>query len=189
MTTSEEQATPPRQSGPLWLRPLLFGALIGGLNVAAYFLLPEELIVGLGSYGYLGAFLSAALANATVLVPVPYYPLLLRLAATLNPWGLAVLAAAGSVIGELVSFYVGRSGRGAVEQTRFYRWVHRQLSHPWRAPLALFALSAPPSPFFDVAGLIAGAVGIPVWTFAVATFLGRVVRMLLVVMLGQALSA
>lgn len=188
MTTPEERAGPRRQRGPIWLRPLLFGLLITAVNIAAYYLLPDELISGLGSYGHLGAFLSAALANATVLVPVPYYPLLLRLAATLNPWGLAVAAAAGSVLGELVSFYVGRSGRAVVEETRFYTWVHRQLSHPWRAPLALFALSAPPSPFFDVAGLIAGAVGVPLWIFVVATFLGRVVRMLLIVLLGQAIS-
>lgn len=188
MTTPEERAGPRARPRLIWLRPLLFGLLITAVNIAAYFLLPDDLIGGLGSYGYLGAFLSAALANATVLVPVPYYPLLLRLAATLDPWGLAVVAAAGSVLGELVSFYVGRSGRAAVEETRFYRWVHRQLSHPWRAPLALFALSAPPSPFFDVAGLIAGAVGIPLWMFVVATFLGRVVRMLLVVLLGQALG-
>lgn len=188
MTTTEEQAERRARPRLPWLRPLLFGLLITAVNIAAYALLPEELISGLGSYGYLGAFLSAALANATVLVPVPYYPLLLRLAATLNPWGLAVLAAAGSVIGELVSFYVGRSGRAAVAETRFYRWVHHQLSHPWRAPLALFALSAPPSPFFDVAGLVAGAVGIPVWIFVVATFLGRVVRMLLIVLLGQAIG-
>jgi membrane protein YqaA with SNARE-associated domain len=188
MTSPEEQARAPRQPRLIWLRPLLLGLLLAALNIAAYYLLPEELIAGLGSYGYLGAFLSAALANATVLVPVPYYPLLLRLAATLNPWGLALAAASGSVLGELVSFYIGRSGRGAVEQTRFYHWVHRQLSHPWRAPLALFALSAPPSPFFDVAGLIAGAVGVPLWIFVVATLLGRVVRMLLVVVIGQALG-
>lgn len=196
MTPPEEQAAPQAQ-GPqpldwsrwrLWLRPILLGLLITAANIAAYFLLPPELIEGLGSFGYLGAFLAAGVANATVLVPVPYYPLVLRLGQVLNPWGVAAVAAAGSVLGELVAFYLGRSGRGAVEQTRFYLWVQRQLSHRWRAPLVLFALSAPPSPFFDVAGLLAGALGIPLWIFASATFLGRMVRMLLIVLLGQALG-
>lgn len=179
--------TPPRLRRA-WLRPAIFGALLAAANVALYFLLPNELIESLGDFGYLGAFGSAAIANATVLVPVPYYPLLLRLGQSLNPLGVAVAAAAGSVIGELVAYFVGRSGRGAVEQSRYYDWVHRQLSHRWRAPLALFALSAPPSPFFDVAGLLAGALGVPLWIFVTATFLGRVVRMGLIVLLGQAIE-
>jgi len=188
MVSEEKRAPAPIPPWRRWLRPALLGLLLSAVNVAAYYLLPPGLVEGLGSFGYLGAFLSAAVANATVLVPVPYYPLLLRLGQVLNPWGVALLAAAGSVIGELVSFYVGRTGRGAVEQTRFYAWVHRQLSHPWRAPVALFLLSAPPTPFFDVAGLLAGALGVPVWIFAAATFLGRVVRMLLVVLVGQAIG-
>jgi membrane protein YqaA with SNARE-associated domain len=74
-----------------------------------------------------------------------------------------------------------------MERTSFYEWVHRQMQHPWRAPLVLFLLSAPPNPFFDVAGIIAGAVGIPVWVFAISVFLARIVRMGLVVVLGYTL--
>jgi membrane protein YqaA with SNARE-associated domain len=62
--------------------------------------------------------------------------------------------------------------------------VQRQLQHPWRAPLVLFVLSAPPNPFFDVAGLLAGALGIPIWMFFGVTFAGRIIRMATVVGLG-----
>lgn len=171
----------------MWLRPLLVGLAVAAANVAVFLLLPPELLEGLGSLGYVGAFASAAFANATVLVPVPYYPLLIRLAQTFDPWGVAMAAAAGSVVGELVAYYVGRSGRQAVAETRFYRWVQRQLSHPWRAPVALFALSAPPTPLFDVAGLLAGALGIPLGVYIVSTLLGRIVRMALVVFVGLSL--
>jgi membrane protein YqaA with SNARE-associated domain len=150
-------------------------------------LLPPGLLARLGDFGYLGAFGSAALANATVIVPVPYYPLLIRLAQVLNPWGVVLAAAAGSVVGELVAYFVGRSGRHAVAATTFYLWVQRQLSHPWRAPLVLFALSAPPNPLFDVAGLLAGALGVPLWVYALSTFLGRIVRMATVIYIGLGL--
>jgi membrane protein YqaA with SNARE-associated domain len=123
-----------------------------------------------------------------VLVPVPYYPLLIRLGQAFNPWGVTFAAAAGSVLGELVAYFVGRSGRHAVEETAFYRWMQRQLSHPWRAPLVLFAISAPPNPFFDVAGLLAGALGVPIWIYVLATFLGRIIRMATVVFIGLRLE-
>lgn len=167
-----------------WLRPAIIGALVALINVGLYFLLPPDLLERLGAFGPLSAFLSAALANATVIVPVPYYPLLIRLGQTFNPVEVALFAAAGSVLGELVAYWVGRSGRQAVEQTRFYTWVQGQLQHPWRAPLVLFALSAPPNPFFDVAGLLAGALGVPLWIYITATFLGRIIRMASVVWFG-----
>ncbi|HMQ34015.1 MAG TPA: VTT domain-containing protein [Chloroflexaceae bacterium] len=191
----EEQSAPPPGEAPrpvarwrLWLRPLLIGLAVAAANVAVFVLLPPELLSRLGNFGYLGAFASAAFANATVIVPVPYYPLIIRLGQTLDPWGVGLAAAAGSVLGELVAYFVGRSGRQAVEETGFYLWVQRQLSHRWRAPLVLFALSAPPNPVFDVAGLLAGALGVPLWVFVVSTFLGRTVRMATIVFVGQGLG-
>lgn len=154
------------------------------LNIAVYILLPPDLLERMGGFGLLGAFASAALANASVVIPVPYYPLLIRLGQTFDPVGVILAAALGSAVGELVAYFVGRSGRAVVEETRFYTWVQRQLSHRWRAPLTLFALSAPPNPFFDVAGLLAGALNIPLWMFFSVTFAGRIIRMATVVGFG-----
>lgn len=173
-----------RDPWPPWLRPALIGALVALINVGLYFLLPPDLLERMGGFGPLSAFLSAALANATVVVPVPYYPLLIRLGQAFNPVEITLFAAAGSVLGELVAYWVGRSGRQAVAATRFYAWVQGQLQHPWRAPLILFALSAPPNPLFDVAGLLAGALGVPLWIYVAATFLGRVIRMATVIWFG-----
>lgn len=187
LTSTEAPPEPPQ--GRPWLRPAIAGALVALINLALYLLLPPDLLERLGAFGPLSAFLSAALANATVVVPVPYYPLLIRLGQTFNPAAITLFAAAGSVLGELVAYWVGRSGRQAIEQTRFYHWVRRQIEHPWRAPLVLFALSAPPNPFFDVAGLLAGALGVPLWIYIVATFLGRIIRMATVVWFGLLIEA
>jgi len=98
-----------------WWKPILIGVLALVLNVIAYLLLPPRLIHRLGRFGYVGAFAMAAIANATILIPVPYYPLIIRLAQALNVWGVILAAAAGSAIGESVAFFVGRSGKGIVQ--------------------------------------------------------------------------
>lgn len=167
-----------------WLLPLLIGFVALVLNVVVYFLLPPEVISHLGRLGYVGAFVVAAFANATVIVPVPYYPVIARLAQALNVWGVIVAAAAGSAIGESVAYFVGRSGHRVVKESRASSWIERQMRQPWRAAIVLFAISAPPNPAFDVAGLLAGALGVPLWLFLVSVFLGRMIRMGLVAFAG-----
>lgn len=171
-----------------WLQPVLVGSGAIALNVLAYILLPPHLLERMGTFGYVSAFGVAALANASVIIPVPYFPVIVRLAQVFNVWGVVVAAAAGSALGELVAFMVGRAGQGTAEQTRFYRWVHRQMTHPLRTMLVLFLLSAPPNPAFDVAGLLAGALGLPIWMFLLPVFLGRIIRMALVAWAGVRLG-
>lgn len=172
----------------LWWKPILIGVVAIIFNVVTYILLPHEVVAKLGSFGYLSAFVIAGIANATVLVPVPYYPIIARLGQVLNVWGVIIAAAAGSTLGETVAFLVGRSGHEAVEGTRINGWIGRQMRRPWRAAVTLLALSAPPNPAFDVAGLFAGALGIPLWLFLVSVFLGRIIRMGLVVFAGMTLE-
>jgi membrane protein YqaA with SNARE-associated domain len=169
------------------LRPALIGLIALIFNIGIY-LLPID-YGAFGNYAYLGVLLITAIANATVIIPVPYIPLIARVAAQADNVLLVILAGAiGSALGESVAFFVGRSGRGVVAETRFYRWVQRQLRHPWRAFVVLFLLAAPPNPLFDVAGLTAGALGLPYWLFLTAVFLGRIVRIGLIALAGMRLS-
>jgi membrane protein YqaA with SNARE-associated domain len=177
----------------VWLRPLLFGLVFAALNVAAYLALSapggQALLASLSGYAAPGAFLVMLLANATVVVPVPWPGILIPIARQSDSlWAVILAGALGSALGESVAFFVGRSGRGAVEDTHFYRWVQRQLQHPWRAFAVLFLLSAPPNPAFDVAGLTAGAVGLPFWLFFTAVLLGRVIRIWIVLALAGLVS-
>jgi membrane protein YqaA with SNARE-associated domain len=162
-------------------RTIAIGALAVVLNVLAYYYLPPDLARRLGALSYLGVFLITLLANATTIVPVPYIPIVACLAAQSDNLPLLVAAGAlGSVLGESVAFFIGRSGQRIFEETRLYLWVHRQLQHPWRAFAVLFLFSAPPNPVFDVAGLTAGALGLPYWLFFTAVFLGRTIRFALI---------
>jgi membrane protein YqaA with SNARE-associated domain len=50
--------------------------------------------------------------------------------------------------------------------------------------LAIFLLAFIPNPVFDVAGIAAGALRIPVWKFIAATMLGRTLRFILLAYFG-----
>jgi len=166
-----------------WLGPILLGLLVTAANVGVYWLDIDYQIFG--AYAYLGVFIVTLIANATTIVPVPYITVVACIAGQSDNLVLVALAGGlGSVLGESVAFFIGRSGRAIAEETRFYHWVKRQLQHPWRAFLVLFGLAAPINPAFDVAGLAAGALGVPYWLFFTAVFLGRMIRFGLIALAG-----
>ncbi|HET9221171.1 MAG TPA: VTT domain-containing protein [Roseiflexaceae bacterium] len=171
------------------LRAGLIGLVAVLLNIGLFVILRTDdgraWLAILGNYASVGVFFVTLVANATVIVPVPYPAVIASVASQSDNLALVIAAGAlGSVLGESVAFFVGRSGRGVVEDTRFYRWVQIQMRHPWRAFMLLFLLSAPPNPAFDVAGLAAGALGLPYWLFFTAVFLGRMIRIGLFVLVG-----
>jgi uncharacterized membrane protein YdjX (TVP38/TMEM64 family) len=51
---------------------------------------------------------------------------------------------------------------------------------------AIMILSAIPNPFFDVAGIAAGIVKMPLRTFLVSTWVGQLIKMTLFAYAGQA---
>ena len=166
-----------------WIAPIGLGLLVTAANVGIYWLKIDYRIFG--AYAYLGVFIVTLIANATTIVPVPYITIVACIAGQSDNLVLVALAGAlGSALGESVAFFIGRSGRAIAEETRFYGWVKRQMRHPWRAFAVLFGLSAPINPAFDIAGLAAGALGVPYWLFFTAVFLGRLIRFWLIALAG-----
>jgi len=149
-------------------------ALIG-INVAM-FVAPFDYQV-LGALAYPGAFLVTLIANAAVVVPVPYIPIVAHIAQTAGNPVLVVLAASfGSALGECVAFAVGRVEKDLFEGHAWVERIRRFFAHPRRTALFLFFFAIPLNPVFDVGGLGAGALGVPFRTFLIAVWLGRIVR-------------
>jgi len=166
-----------------WLGPVLLGLLVTAANIGIYQLKIDYRIFG--AYAYIGVFIVTLIANATTIVPVPYITIVACIAGQSDSLVLVALAGAlGSALGESVAFFIGRSGRAIAEETRFYGWVKRQMRHPWRAFAVLFGLAAPINPAFDIAGLAAGALGVPFWLFFTAVFLARMIRFGILALLG-----
>jgi membrane protein YqaA with SNARE-associated domain len=130
----------------------------------------------LALYGYPGIFLLSFLAYATVLLPAPGVAVVFTMGAVFHPLGVAVAAGAGAALGELSGYMAGFSGQIVVEKakiySRLYDWMDRH------GPLTVLILSALPNPFFDLAGLAAGALKMPLLHFLLWCWIGETIKMI-----------
>ena len=171
----------PRLS-PAALRLVRVLAILAVIALSLLIVLYGNRLTSLGAYGYPGLFLLNLLASATLILPAPGLALALAAGATLNPYFVGLAVGSGSTLGELTGYIAGASGRGMVENDPNYPRVRG-----WMARYGLwviFVLSLVPNPIFDVAGIVSGAMHIPVWKFLLATRLGKVIKSTLVALAG-----
>lgn len=150
--------------------------------VSALIFIYSERLVQLGAYGYSGLFLLNLLASATLILPAPGIALAFAAGASLNPFLVGLAVGAGSALGELTGYLAGFSGRGIVESDPQYERVHRWMVT--RGLWVIFILSIVPNPLFDVAGITAGAMRMPVWKFLAAALPGKIIKATLLALAG-----
>jgi uncharacterized membrane protein YdjX (TVP38/TMEM64 family) len=169
-----------------WLRLTLtvvvFIILSIGLVYLLHLLLAHFELPNIAWLVYLIVFVTSLVANMTIVVPVPFAATIMIAAATAwNPFLVALAASAGGSLGELSSYYVGYLGKKiAIRQEgaaykRIKGWIQRH--GVW----AILLLSLQPILPFDVAGLIAGAVRMPVHKFLPPLFLGKIPKNLILI--------
>ncbi|HJR81859.1 MAG TPA: VTT domain-containing protein [Anaerolineales bacterium] len=135
------------------------------------------------AFGYPGIFLIALFANATILLPAPGVAIIYAMGAIFNPLGVGLAAGTGGAIGELSGYLAGFSGQAVIERADIYDRIT-----PWVTKYggwAILVLSAIPNPFFDVAGIAAGIVRMPLHTFLVFTWVGQLIKMLAFALAGK----
>jgi uncharacterized membrane protein YdjX (TVP38/TMEM64 family) len=129
----------------------------------------------LAVYGYPGIFVLSFLAYATVLLPAPGVAVVFTMGSIFDPVGVALAAGTGAALGELSGYLAGFSGQAVVERADMYerltRWMKKNGS------LTIFLLAAIPNPFFDLAGVAAGSLKMPVVRFFIFCWMGEVVKM------------
>lgn len=188
--------TPARPDGRRRARAVAAVTLVVALNVVTWLLLgtdtAQRWIASVEEYAYAGSFVLSLLTNLTLAVPVPYNPVLLQLMAAVElPMLVALLAAAGSALGESTGWWVGSQGRAVLPSEgrsgALVARLQRLSTHRAAAFWGLVAFSAVPNPVFDVAGLVAGAAKVPYLLFLSAAFCGRLVRFSLFALAGPAL--
>jgi membrane protein YqaA with SNARE-associated domain len=136
----------------------------------------------IAKFGYAGVFIVSVFLNATIIVPVSNMTVILAMGATLPaPWLVGLIGGVGAVIGEMTGYIAGRSGRDLLAGNKVYARVEKWVKK--RGWIAIFFLSAFPL-FFDVVGIIAGALRMPLWEFALPTFAGRTITYTIVAYLG-----
>jgi membrane protein DedA with SNARE-associated domain len=180
----------PEKTGALaWLKKRItaLGGLLLSLAIMAAIILVyshnPDISNKLGDYGYPGAFIISIILNGTIIFPVSNMVVMMALGATLPlPWLVGIAGGAGAAIGEMTGYLAGRSGRGLLARSKVYNrvegWVKKW---GW---LAVFIMSIVPF-VFDVVGIIAGALRMPVWRFFVACWLGRTISYVFMVYMAS----
>ena len=132
---------------------------------------------GATQVGYGVVALSALVASAGLLIPVPALATACATAIFLNPFLIGIIAGTAESAGELSGYYLGYTGRDVLSRSRMYQrlehWMRR------RGWLLLFVVSLVPNPIFDVVGIAAGALRYPIWGFLAVVWVGKVAKFLI----------
>ena len=159
---------------PTWLRICV---ILVVLLISAGILLFADQLRTLSYYGYGGVFLLSLAANATLVLPAPGWLISVAAGTALNPFWVGIVAGAGQALGEVTGYVAGVSGSVALENREQYQ---RMKVLAKRHGLWLYVgLSFLPNPLFDIAGLTAGILRVPVLHFLAATFVGKTLRALI----------
>jgi uncharacterized membrane protein YdjX (TVP38/TMEM64 family) len=148
-------------------------------------------IDNLKSYGYFGIFLINAIGAASILLPSPAAASTVGGGALLDDFlgipawfWVGIVAGLGEAIGEFSGYAAGYGGRVIVEDKPSYiriaKWMEK------RGAATMFLMSTIPNPFFDVAGLAAGAVRMPMKTFFFSVLAGKTLKNMWLAGLGSA---
>lgn len=130
----------------------------------------------LAHLGYGGIFILSILANATLILPVPGVVLTTAMGAIFNPFWVAVAAGLGAAIGEITGYLAGYSGQIIIEQKEWYdrltRWMKRY------GDITVLIMAIVPNPFFDLAGIAAGMLRLPLPRFLFWCAIGKIIKMM-----------
>jgi membrane protein YqaA with SNARE-associated domain len=151
-------------------------ALIFVIAISVYIFSIRDKAQELQKYSYPGIFLLSFLAYATVFLPAPGVAVVFTMGAVFNPLLVAIIAGAGAALGELTGYLVGYSSQPVVERVDVYdrmvKWLNKYGS------ISILLFSAMPNPFFDLTGLAAGALKMPIYKFLLWTWIGETLKML-----------
>ena len=146
-----------------------------GLTVVLF--ISKDKVAQLGAFGYPGIFLVSVLSNATLILPVPGVIFTSAMGAVFNPFLVALAAGTGATLGEITGYMAGFSGQGVIENRQWYErvtgWMKRY------GDVVILGLAFVPNPVFDIAGMVAGALRMPLWRYLLFSWIGKVGKMLL----------
>lgn len=145
-----------------------------GLSITIF--LFKDRIRNVSDISYLGLFLLCFLANATVLLPSPSLMIAASCALIMNPLMVAVVAAAGSTLGEFTGYAFGTVANDLSPKLRnvlekFTLKIHNQA-------LLVFIFAVLPLPLFDIVGIYSGGTKMNPFKFFVVCFAGKFIKTL-----------
>lgn len=134
-------------------------------------------------YGYLGIFIISLIGNVAFFSPSA--PIISAAGGSIyNPWFVGAVAALGAVIGEMFTYVLGSAAKETnITESKLYELMKSYMEK--NGFLTLVVLACVPNPFFDLAGLVAGATGFPLWQFFVASYIGKFLKFTFFAFIGK----
>ena len=153
--------------------------LLAGFAIALFYFSAN--IESLKSYGYAGLFLINVIGAASILLPSPAAASVFGGGALLQDFlgvpafiWVGLVAGLGEAVGEFSGYAAGYGGRLIIQERPAYARIHDWMQK--RGFITMFLMSTIPNPAFDVAGLAAGAVQMPLRSFFVAVLSGKIIK-------------
>lgn len=183
-----ETESPSSETGtrkhPLRLTILRSLAVLAVIGISVFVFSIRDQAEQFAKYGYPGIFLVALMANATVFLPAPGVAVVFAMGSVFHPIGVALAAGTGGALGELSGYLAGFGGQAVVENTAAYGRVQ-----PWVRKWGgwgVLVLAAIPNPLFDLAGVAAGTLKMPIWKFLFFVWIGQLIKMAMFAYAGNA---
>jgi membrane protein DedA with SNARE-associated domain len=151
-------------------------ALLFAVGITVLIALNRDKVEQFKLWGYPGIFLAALAGSATVIFPVPHLAFTFAMGSVLNPWLVGLLAGLGDTFGELTGYMTGYALEEVADDFKLYKRLEHWMEV--RGGLTLFILAVIPNPVFDMASMIGGLAGFPVFHFMVVTWAGKTLKAL-----------
>lgn len=136
--------------------------------------------------GLLGIFIINFFSSATFFISGPAFLTVVAGGDLYNPLLVALVASVAASLGDLVSFFMGFSGRKLtykrLEKKKWFTLVDDLFKKYGIWVVFVFAII--PNPLFDAIGLVAGIFGIKPAKFFFVMLLGRFLRFVLLAFIG-----
>jgi len=146
-------------------------------------LLNRNQIKEFAKFGYAGIFIVSILSNATLILPIPGVVFTSAMGAVFNPFWVAIAAGCGAALGELTGYLAGFSGQFVVEHKDWYQKLEQLMKK--YGNLTVLVMAFIPNPLFDLTGIAAGVLKMPVARFLFWCVIGKILKMLLFAFTGS----
>ena len=174
-------ASPPRRrKTQLWRS--VAGLAVAALISVSVFVISDR-VEQFARYGYPGVFLVSLLGNATIILPAPGLTFVFALGSALNAIPVGLAAGAGGALGELTGYLAGYGGSAVIRHQALYQRFEGWMRRYGLATLLVLAII--PNPFFDIAGVAAGALRYTWWRFLLVSWLGKTIQGVLIAYAGS----
>ena len=166
------------------------GVLAAVIAISVFIYSIRDQVETLQTLGYPGIFIINVIGSATIVLPAPGLAFVFAASAlksssgelVFNWFWVGVAAGIGATLGELSGYGAGFSGQAIAEKTGLYQRLHTLTDR--YGTLTIIVLAIQPLPIFDLAGVAAGTLKMPLTKFLLATLIGKLIKMWIVAWAG-----